>query len=120
MKFSPRRNESQVIIKGLNSIAEALDAGKSLERIFIQKENRREGVASIIRLAREREIPIQFVPAEKLQQLGAAHQGIAATVSPVSFFRAEDVVSQAIERGELPLLIICDRITDVRNFGAIA
>ena len=120
MNFSSRRNESLNVIKGLHPVEEALNAGKSLEKIFIQKENKREGVPAIIKLAREREIPVQFVPGEKLRQLGAAHQGIAAIVSPVSFYRTDDIVSQVIERGEMPLLIICDRITDVRNFGAIA
>jgi 23S rRNA (guanosine2251-2'-O)-methyltransferase len=74
----------------------------------------------LIKLAQQNEIPVQFVPIEKLNQFGSAHQGIAAVVSPISFYKTEDILSQVYERGEDPLFIVCDGITDVRNFGAIA
>ncbi|HYV91986.1 MAG TPA: 23S rRNA (guanosine(2251)-2'-O)-methyltransferase RlmB [Chitinophagales bacterium] len=121
MKLSSiQKKEKPVVIKGIHAVEEALTSGKSIEKIFIEQGNRNESVLSLIRIAREREIPVQNVPEVKLFQLGAAHQGIAAVVSPISFFKTEDIIAQAYERGQLPLLIICDRITDVRNFGAIA
>lgn len=109
-----------VVIRGIHAVEEAFASGKSIEKIFIQRGLKSEGIASLIRFAQQGEIPVQYVPPERLQQFGSAHQGIAATVSPVSFYKAEDIVAQAYERGELPILIICDRITDVRNFGAIS
>jgi len=95
-------------------------SGKSIEKIFIQRGIRNEGVLSLMKMARDREIPVVKVPVEKLDQFGAAHQGIAGIVAPVSFYHTEDIIAQAYERGEDPLLILCDGITDVRNFGAIA
>ena len=112
--------EKPVVIKGIHAVEEALTAGKTIEKIFIQQGNRGATISSLIKIARGKEIPVQNVPEKKLQQLGAAHQGIAAVISPISFFKTEDIIAQAYELGELPLLLICDRITDVRNFGAIA
>lgn len=114
------RRERPIIIKGIHALEEALAAGKSIEKIFIQRGNRSESVSSLIKMARDREIPVVQVPIEKLDQFGAAHQGIAAVVAPVSFYHTEDIIAQTYERGEDPLLILCDGITDVRNFGAIA
>lgn len=95
-------------------------AGTTIERIFIQKGIHKEGVTQIVRSAQLQEIPVQFVPFEKLNRLHRNHQGVAAVVSPVQFFKTDDILAQAYNKGELPLLIIADRITDVRNFGAIA
>jgi len=121
LKFSSsHRKEKPLVIKGIHAIEEAFASDRSIEKIFIQRGIKNENISSLIRSAQQREIPVQQVPIEKLNQFGAAHQGIAAVISPISFFKIEDIIAQAYERGELPLLIICDRITDVRNFGAIA
>jgi len=119
-RHSSFHKEKPILIKGIHAIEEAIGSGKSLEKIFIQKGDRNEKISSLIKTANQNEIPLQYVPVEKLNKLGAAHQGVAAVVSPVSFFKTEDIIAQAYERGEDPLLIICDGITDVRNFGAIA
>jgi 23S rRNA (guanosine2251-2'-O)-methyltransferase len=117
---SPHRKDKPVVIRGIHAVEEALESGKSIEKIFIQQGNRNESISAIIRVARERGIPVQQVPESKLLRFGTAHQGIAATVSAVFFYKTEDILSQVYDHGELPLFICCDRITDVRNFGAIA
>ena len=109
-----------MVVKGVHAVEEALSSDRSIEKILIQQGNRTPGISSIIRMAQEKEIPVQHVPEAKLFQLGAAHQGVAAIVSPIQFFKTDDIITQAYDRGELPVVIICDRITDVRNLGAIA
>lgn len=115
----PRSLQSQIIY-GLHPVEEALNAGKTIERIFIQKGPGKDGIKHILNMAREQEVPVLFVPVEKLNRMHRNHQGIAAVVSPVQFFKIDDILAQVYTQGELPLLIIADRITDVRNFGAIA
>ncbi len=121
MKFSSdHRREKPVVIRGIHAVEEAFSGDKTIEKLLILKGFRNEGVTALVRLAQQREIPLQYVPEEKLHQLGAAHQGIAAIISAVTFYNAEDIIALAYDRGQIPLLIICDGITDVRNFGAIA
>lgn len=115
----PGRTQSQFIY-GLHPVEEALNAGTTIERIFMQKGMSKEGIKQILHSAREQEVPVLFVPVEKLNRMHRNHQGIAAVVSPVQFFKIDDILAQVYNQGELPLLIIADRITDVRNFGAIA
>ncbi len=70
----------------------------------------------------EYKIPFQFVPSEKLNHLVKSknHQGVVALLSPITYQNIEDIIPTAFEKGETPLVLILDRITDVRNMGAIA
>ncbi len=78
-------------------------------------------IGGIKLLARERDVPWQPVPAEKLDKLTpAAHQGVVAYISQVAVQDLDEVIQQAYDRGEDPLLIALDGVTDVRNMGAIA
>ncbi|NRA11494.1 MAG: 23S rRNA (guanosine(2251)-2'-O)-methyltransferase RlmB, partial [Crocinitomicaceae bacterium] len=64
---------------------------------------------------------LQFVPVEKLDSItDSNHQGVIALVSPIEYGKIEDVVEGLIEEGKKPFILVLDRITDVRNFGAIA
>lgn len=71
---------------------------------------------------KEFKISFQFVPAEKLNRLAKSknHQGVVALLSPIVYHKIENILPRIFEDGEIPLIIILDRITDVRNLGAIA
>lgn len=100
---------------------EAISSGKTVDKIFLQRNLRNERINEIIQAAKENEIPVQLVPEEKLQRLTTKiHQGVVAFLTGVNFFKLDDVLAQTYERGETPLILIADKITDVRNFGAIA
>ncbi len=100
---------------------ESIRSGKEFDKLFIQKGQRGEQMAELYSLLREFEIPYQHVPIEKLNRLTRKnHQGIIGFVSAISFQPVEEVVQMIFEKGETPLILILDRITDVRNFGAIA
>jgi 23S rRNA (guanosine2251-2'-O)-methyltransferase len=65
-------------------------------------------------------VPYQFVPLEKLNRITRKnHQGVVAYISPVAFYRIEDILPGIYEQGETPFVLMLDRVTDVRNFGAI-
>ncbi len=108
------------LIYGLHSIIEAIRAGKSIEKILIKKQFNSNLLGQLTQLAKEHNIPVQFVPVNKLNKITKKnHQGAIAFVSPVSFWDLDEVVTRTFEQGRMPLLVMLDRVTDVRNFGAI-
>lgn len=109
------------LIYGIRPVIESIRAGKEFDKLFIQKGLRGEQMAGLYGLLKESETPFQHVPVEKLNRLTRKnHQGVVGFMSVVSFQPIEEVVQMVFERGETPLVLILDRITDVRNFGAIA
>jgi len=109
------------LLYGIRVIIEAINSGKQIDRIFLQKGINNELLSSLRKLIREFNIPFQMVPIEKLNRLTRKnHQGAVCFISPVIYQRIEDILPKIYEDGKVPLLIILDRITDVRNFGAIS
>jgi 23S rRNA (guanosine2251-2'-O)-methyltransferase len=100
---------------------EALKSGKEIEKIMIQKGLRGEGFQQLHTLMREMEIPIQFVPLEKLDRMTRQnHQGVVAMISEITYQKIEAILPFTYEQGKVPLVLVLDHITDVRNLGAIA
>jgi len=109
------------MIYGLRPVVEAIKAGKEFDRILLQRDARNEQVKELIRMAREADILVQQVPAEKLDRLTRSnHQGVIGFVAMVSYQPLENILLEVFEKGRVPLLLMLDRITDVRNMGAIA
>jgi 23S rRNA (guanosine2251-2'-O)-methyltransferase len=108
-------------IFGIRPVAEAINSGREINKIFIKKGLRSEVFNELFQRIRESGIPFQFVPTEKLNSLtGGNHQGIVASLSLIEYKSLEEIVQRTYEEGRDPFIIILDRITDVRNFGAIA
>ncbi len=120
-RYSNNADRSIDMIFGLRPIMEALSAGRTLEKIFLLRGTKNSLVADISAAARAGGIPVQQVPGEKLDGLTRKnHQGAVAYVSPIDFAPLDGLVSGLFEEGKVPFLLLLDRITDVRNFGAIA
>ncbi len=108
-------------IIGRQPVIEALREGKQLERIFLQKNASGEGIDQIKLLAQKLQIPINSVPIEKLNYLTRAnHQGVIGINSIIQYIDLQDAIDHVIHQGQLPLFVMLDGITDVRNIGAIA
>ena len=108
-------------IFGIRPIIEAIEAGKTIDKLFIQKGLHNDLFAELWKLVRLRRINYKHVPIEKINRLtGKNHQGVFAFISPIDFHNIDDVVPTLYEKGKIPLILVLDRITDVRNFGAIA
>ena len=124
--FTPRGDEKREdvskLIFGIRPIIEAMRAGKEIEKIFFQQGAGSKMMSELNDEIRKYKIPFQFVPPEKLNHLVKSknHQGVVAQLSPVTYRSLEDIIPTIFEKGEVPLVIILDRITDVRNFGAIS
>ncbi|MEI6747838.1 MAG: 23S rRNA (guanosine(2251)-2'-O)-methyltransferase RlmB [Bacteroidota bacterium] len=115
-----RYGHSSNLIYGVRPIIEAILAGREIEKILLQHNLRSEIIRELMQLINEREVPFQTVPIEKLNRLGNMnHQGVAAFMSEVVYQPIENVLPGIFESGKVPLLMILDRITDVRNLGAI-
>lgn len=109
------------LIYGTRAVTEAILAGKTLERVFIQQGIRNELIRDLMRLLRERHIPFTQVPAEKINRLtGKNHQGVAGFLAAVDYAHLNNIIQHTFEEGRQPLVMLLDRITDVRNLGAIA
>ena len=105
---------------GRKPVLEALLSGRDLERIFLRKGLTGKDIAEIERTAREQGVPVNRVPREKLNRLtNLNHQGILALLSPIRYYRIEDIVDQCFAEGRDPLIVLLDGVTDVGNFGAI-
>jgi 23S rRNA (guanosine2251-2'-O)-methyltransferase len=108
------------LIYGHHPVVEAIKAGQALEKVFLQAGMRGEVEKELRQLTKEYDIPMQVVPKEKLERLTkGVHQGVVAWVALIAFADLEKVVDEVFAKGETPLLLLLDSITDVRNFGAI-
>jgi 23S rRNA (guanosine2251-2'-O)-methyltransferase len=113
--------KKETYIYGIRPSIEAIKAGKELEKIFLQNGLRGDGFHDLFNLIRELEIPYQFVPVEKLNRLSRQnHQGVISYVSEITYQLVEDLVPFVFEHGRIPLFLLLDRVTDVRNVGSIA
>ena len=108
-------------IFGLRPVIEAIKAGKEIDRIMLKRDMTGANAPELLQLIRDNGIVLQRVPVEKLNRLTRGnHQGVVAFLSAVSYYKVEDLVPSLYDNGDVPLLVILDGITDVRNFGAIA
>ncbi|MFT5337306.1 MAG: 23S rRNA (guanosine2251-2'-O)-methyltransferase [Sphingobacteriales bacterium] len=108
-------------IFGIWPVVEALRGGKEFNAILIQTGLSAPQLGEIRELAAEFEVPLKHVPIQKLNRITRKnHQGIVGLTSPVEYQKIENLVPIWFEDGLNPLIVILDRITDVRNFGAIA
>ncbi len=106
------------LVFGVQSVSELLRSEKDIEKVLISKESSHPDIE---KLANARNVYVQRVPPEKLARVTSKnHQGVVAFVSPINYAKLTNVIADTFEKGEVPLILLLDRLTDVRNFGAIA
>jgi 23S rRNA (guanosine2251-2'-O)-methyltransferase len=114
----PKKN-SMVI--GRKAVADAMKEGKALDRIYINTKAVGDDISQIRKLASDQNIPINYVPVEKLNSFNVDnHDGVVALLSKVRYQELQQVISWVVDKGEVPLFLILDGITDIRNIGGIA
>jgi len=98
-----------------------MQAGRPIDKILFQRNVSGESIGEIRKLAQKMNIPIQQVPPEKLHGLTRAnHQGVIAYAALFAYLDLQAVIDQIVSEGQIPLFVLLDGITDVRNIGAIA
>lgn len=109
------------LIIGRQPLVESLNAGRPIDKILLQKNVSGDVINEIRRLATKMQVPMQYVPVEKLNSLTRAnHQGVIAFAALVQYMDLQQVIDHVLNNGGTPLFVMLDGVTDVRNIGAIA
>jgi 23S rRNA (guanosine2251-2'-O)-methyltransferase len=117
-----RSSDDNQLIFGIRAVSEAITAGKEIDRLFVQEGLQNNLFNDLRKICREHEVHFTMVPVYKLNKIapGKNHQGVVAFLSTITYHDIEQLLPEVFESGKTPLILILDRITDVRNFGAIA
>jgi 23S rRNA (guanosine2251-2'-O)-methyltransferase len=118
---SQSRPKKNSLIAGRKAVMEALRGGQALDRVFVFNKATGEDISQIRKLATQASVPINYVPVEKLDYFNAGdHQGCIAILSRVQYMNLQQVISWVVDKGDVPLFLLLDGITDIRNIGGIA
>lgn len=114
------KKNNDYLVYGIRPMIEAIKGGKEIEKVMLQSGAKGELMQELSNLLKEYQIISQFVPVEKLNRMCSGnHQGVVGFISRISYHKLEDVLPLVYEKGKAPLIVLFDRITDVRNFGAM-
>ena len=115
-----KKDKTQVIY-GRHPVLDALKSGENFEKIMLQQGLHGEFEKEVRHLCKSRNITMRVIPKEALNRVTKGnHQGVIGLLSFISYYKLEDVLPGIYENNEIPLIILLDNVTDVRNFGAIA
>ncbi|TVZ56973.1 23S rRNA (guanosine2251-2'-O)-methyltransferase [Lutibacter sp. Hel_I_33_5] len=108
-------------IFGIRAIIEAIESGSTMNKVYLQKGLRGDLFYQLDKLIKEKKIATSMVPVEKLDRLSKNnnHQGAVAQISPIEFYDLETLIETTLESNKIPLFLLLDQLSDVRNFGAI-
>jgi 23S rRNA (guanosine2251-2'-O)-methyltransferase len=116
-----QRPKKSSLIVGPQSVADAIQNDQQLDRIFLDAKAQGPAINEVKKLAVQNGIPINFVPAAKLNSFNVNdHDGCIAQIAKVQYQDLQQVISFVTDSGEAPLFLILDGITDIRNIGGIA
>ncbi|MDX9695069.1 MAG: 23S rRNA (guanosine(2251)-2'-O)-methyltransferase RlmB [Bacteroidales bacterium] len=112
--------EEKDFIFGIRAVIEAIKADKLIDKLVIRRGLTGELSHELMALINELQIPYQLVPNERISRITPKnHQGVVAFISPIEFQNIEQIIPSLFEAGKTPFVVILDKVTDVRNFGAI-
>jgi 23S rRNA (guanosine2251-2'-O)-methyltransferase len=112
---------SSEIVFGINPVNEAIESSVTIEKVFIRQGLNSADVRGIINHCNDHNIPYVYTPNNKLNVITRGnHQGVIAFISPITYVSTDDIINSAYQKGQDPLIIICEGVSDVRNVGAIA
>lgn len=113
--------ESETILEGRNALQEALKTGRHIDKVFLVDGNPDRSLTRLAAQAKEAGAVIVKTDRRKLDQMSVthAHQGIIAMAAAHEYSTLEDILRRAEEKGENPLIVICDELSDPHNLGAI-
>lgn len=109
------------MLEGRNAVLEALRSGRTIDKVYIAAGETDSGLARLASLAREAGAVVSPVDRRKLDRMSVtgAHQGIIVQAAAHAYVSIEEMLDLAARRGEPPLLVVCDELSDPHNLGAI-
>lgn len=121
-KFTPApSSEADGIIEGRNAVLEALRAGTALDKLYLLQGEGDAALRHLASAAREQGVVVTHADRRKLDAMSRtrAHQGVIAVTAAREYASVEDILSAARDKGEPPLVVVCDELTDPHNLGAV-
>lgn len=116
-----QRPKKSSLVIGRQAVIEAINGGQQLDKIYLDSKAQGEEINEIKRLAVKHAIPVNYVPVVKLNSFNiTGHEGCVAQIAKVQYHDLQEVISFVVDKGESPLFLILDGITDIRNIGGIA
>jgi len=116
-----QRPKKNTLVIGREAIIKSMKEGKALDRIYLQSTVHGPLIDEIKALAAANMVPINKVPVEKLNNFNVSnHEGCIAQISKIQYQDLQDIISFIVDKGEVPLFLMLDGITDIRNIGGIA
>jgi 23S rRNA (guanosine2251-2'-O)-methyltransferase len=113
--------EKTDFVFGMRPVTEAILSGQEINKILLKQTGRSGNLGSLMDLIHQHGIPFQYVPEEKLNRITRKnHQGVIAFLSSVEYQDIEKLLPMIFEAGKIPLILVLDNVTDVRNFGSIS
>ena len=115
------QTEADGIIEGRNAVLEALRAGTSIDKVYLAKGETDRTLSRIAAEAKKSGAVVVEADRRKLDAMSLthSHQGVIAVAAVRAYATVEEILAAAWERGEAPLLVVCDEISDPHNLGAI-
>lgn len=121
MEDRPSDFSKDLQIIGRNPVLEALNEGIEIERVYLLQGITGDFEKALRHLCRNKDVPMQIIPKERMFKINRGNnQGVVAVRPAVTYYNLEDVVAHCFENGKVPIILLLDRVTDVRNLGAIA
>ena len=116
-----REAVSESLIEGRNAVTEALRSGRTIDKVYVAEGSTDRSLAHLAAEAKNAGAVVIHTDRRKLDQMSAtgAHQGIIASVAAHEYASVEDILENAAQKGEPPLIVICDELSDPHNLGAI-
>ena len=115
------RETDENLLEGRNAVTEALRAGRTIDKLYIASGETDKALARLAAMARQAGAAVVECDRRKLDQMSqtGAHQGVIAQAAVHDYCTVDEMLALAKERGEAPLLVLCDELTDPHNLGAI-
>lgn len=114
-------DDAETMIEGRNAVTEALRAGTAIDKLYVARGDTDRTLRQIVALAKEAGVVVVDADHRKLDAMSAthAHQGVIAVAAARAYASVEDILAAAEEKGEKPLIVVCDELSDPHNLGAV-
>ena len=119
--MNDRERDGAGIIEGRNALSEALRAGVRIDKLYVLASGGDRGLSALVSACRESGAVIVQCERRRLDEMSrtGAHQGVIAAVAQTEYASIADMFKRAEDRGERPMIVVCDHLCDVSNLGAI-
>ena len=116
-----QRPKKKSLVIGRQAVIAAIEGGEQFDKIYLDTKTHGHDIDQVKRLAAQYGIPVNLVPVAKINGFNITdHEGCVGLIAKVQYQNLQEIISYVVDKGETPLFLILDAITDIRNIGGIA